>query len=562
MFLRHKSYEVLPALSIRRQELRRSLRLITAAWGFGIIWSTCISGSWMNSFQQILGFNDFHFGLMQAVPFLGAIGNVAATILIERSGLRKWQFIVCSGASRVLWLGMGLIVLLIPGTHVAVWMVLLVRLASDLLAALGMPAWYTWMGDLIPRRIRGRFLGRRGQLTRLVQFPVAIALAILMDWAIRTDRPFLPAQQPVFLWCLAGMFAVAAVFGLLDILLFARIREVTPTTPDKPRRPAVIINVPPPAGTGIFQGAAFAMNYAVAAGKEVLFDPLKDFAFRRYVLYGAVINFAMAVGGPFYMRDMRENLGISHIALNITFMVLGPILAIVAMAFWGDMVDRWGRRPTLMVSTTVAIFGAVPYFFASRSTPSPAFMADGLNAAAGWLGRMLGDLWGLMGSHVDWSGWQPIPPGAPMGAWLICSITIFFGFTGWAGVMIAQQGIILGFADGAGRSKYVSAYAALTSLGGFAGGVVGGLLANWLAAAPWFHPIHIGKYLEWNQWHATFAVSILARIAGLWLLMGMPDPGAQRARDMFRSFGAGMYQLVTDMFFYNWRDYIRRGKKK
>jgi hypothetical protein len=215
-----------------------------------------------------------------------------------------------------------------------------------------------------------------------------------------------------------------------------------------------------------------------------------------------------------------------------------------------------------MVSTTVAIFGAVPYFFASRSTPSPAFMADSLNAAAGWLGRMLGDVWGLVGSHVDWSAWHPIPPGAPMGAWLICSITIFFGFTGWAGVMIAQQGIILGFADGAGRSKYVSAHAALTSLGGFAGGVVGGLLARTLAAAPWFHPIHLGQYLEWNQWHATFAVSILARVAALWLLLGMPDPGAQRARDMFRSFGLGVYNLMADMFYYNWRDYLRLRRKK
>lgn len=100
MSLRQRSYEVLPALSVRKAELRRSLRLVTAAWGLGIIWMTCISGSWMNTFRRMLGFDDFDFGLMQALPFVATFWNLASTILIERTGLRKYLFISCMVVSR------------------------------------------------------------------------------------------------------------------------------------------------------------------------------------------------------------------------------------------------------------------------------------------------------------------------------------------------------------------------------------------------------------------------------------------------------------------------------
>ena len=103
-WLRHKSYDVLPALSVRKAELRRSLRLVTGAWALGIIWMMCTTGPWMNTFRRMLGFNNFHFGLMQALPFVAAFGNLAATIHIERTGLRKFHFILWGGISRLLWL--------------------------------------------------------------------------------------------------------------------------------------------------------------------------------------------------------------------------------------------------------------------------------------------------------------------------------------------------------------------------------------------------------------------------------------------------------------------------
>ncbi|HUS91333.1 MAG TPA: MFS transporter [Phycisphaerae bacterium] len=542
MSLRHRSYELLPALSVRKAELRRSLRLVTAAWGFGIIWMTCLSGSWMNSFQRMLGFNDFHFGLYQALPFLATFANLASTIFIERTGLRKHLFIAVVGVARMLWVLVAAILLLMAGTAAAKWLVLATLMVIGTLSALGMPAWFTWMGDLIPRRIRGRFLARRQQVTRLLQFPVAITLAIVIDHVIDRSLPFTPEAQPRLLWALAGLFAAAAVFGTIDVLIFLRIREVRPTTPDEPRRPAVEIRVAPADRRGPLAAIGHAGRYLVAVVRQLLIEPMKDRVFRRYVLFGQTATFAMAVGGPFYIRNMRENLGFSHIAVSVIFMILGPLLSILAVKQWGKLIDRWGRRPTLMVAMALAAFGAVPYFFASRFTPDPPFVADAVN----WLSRHAGRL-------VGQGNWQLIPPGAPVGAWMICSATIFFGFVGWSGVMLGQQGIILGFSDSHGRSKYVAAHAVLLGVGGMVGGVVGGLLARTIAQASWYHPVQLGAYLEWNHWHATFAMSTLARLAAFLLLIGMPDPGARRTRDMIRTLGGEMIHFATARLFYPWR---------
>ncbi|MGB2824607.1 MAG: hypothetical protein WBF17_26770 [Phycisphaerae bacterium] len=556
MSLRQRSYEVLPALSVRKAELRRSLRLVTAAWGLGIIWMTCISGSWMNTFRRMLGFDDFDFGLMQALPFVATFWNLASTILIERTGLRKYLFISCMVVSRALWLVVAVILVVVPQGPIAVWTVQIVLLICWSLSALGMPAWFSWMGDLIPRRIRGRYLATRQRVTRLLQFPIAIGLAVFLDRVIDDALPFTPEAQPALMWALFAVFIAAAVFGTADILMFLRLREVAPTTPAEPRRPAVNISVAPSSLPAVAGAISYAARYVVAAVNELLVTPLRDRVFRRYVLYGATAMFAMAVGGPFYIRNMRENLGFSHLAINVMFMLLGPLVSILAIKKWGRLIDHWGRRPMLMVATTLAVFGVAPYFFASKYTPNPQFVSDAVNGVAGAAAGGLSRLAAGLGASVDWSQWQLIPPGAPVGAWLICSTTIFSGFVGWAGVMLGQQGIVLGFSDGPGRSKYVAAYSVLTSLGGVLGGVVGGLVAYGIYSASWYRPLRFGAF-EWNHWHATFLLSMLARMLAVYWLIDMPDPGARRARDMVRTIGIEMYNLTEARLFYPWRNFFR-----
>ncbi|MCD6365831.1 MAG: MFS transporter [Planctomycetes bacterium] len=539
MFFRSKTYDVLPALSVRGPELRQSLQTITVAWMAGIVWMTCISGSRVNIFGRMLGFSDFHFGLLAALPSVAALCQLPAVILIERRGLRKYQFVYYMLASRLLWLAVAAIPLVLPIPSLwAICAMLMLLLVSWSLSAVAAPAWSTWMGDLIPRRVRGRYFASRNRYANLVKIPLVISLGMFLDHVARRDPAsgdFLPMtieHQPALLWVICAVFVVAGIMGAIDVWFFRRIREVIPSTVDKPRQPAVDIRVGRRRDGSLPGQIAYVFEYSFQAIFQILIVPLKDHVFRRYVYFGALIMFAMSVAGQYFWRNVLENLRFGQVSTDFLFLVVSPLAGMASIKAWGKLIDRWGRRPTLMLAMGLCVVSPIPYFIASRNTPSPQFVIDGANYLAGVVGGWFG--------HGDL---QWLTPQMPVGAWLIITLPMIIGGCGWSGVMLGQTGIILGFADGQGRSKYVAAHAILISTGGILGGLVGGLVAqnlHFLQA----EPIVFGTIL-WNNWHATFALSMLARLAAFVSLIHMPDPGASRFRTMARHLGQSFFGQFT-----------------
>ncbi len=465
------------------------MRTTTIAWMFGVVWLACVSGSHMKVFARMLGFNDFAFGLMAAVPFLATFAQLLASVLIERTGLLKFQFLQCATIHRLCWLGVAAIPLVLPlPSPWATITFLFVLVASSVMNALAAPAWMTWMGRLIPRRVRGRYFANRARLGMIVQAAVVIAVGLIMDSVYDPALGDDAMAQPTVLRTTCMFFAVAAVFGVTDILLFRKVPEVLPV------RPA------PPA--------------ALKLG-DFLVAPLRDRGFRSYVLYGGTMAFSLTVSGWYFWLNAMENLGFGNLATNVLFLVIGPLAGILSARFWGKAVDRWGRRPILILATIGAVVSVLPWFFLTERT-----------------------LGGAAGTYVG------------------AALTCLAGGAAWTGINLAETGVILGFADGNGQSRYVAASAALISIGGFLGGIVGGAVTQALRAFQ-AQPVRLGP-LVWNNWHAAFAVSALARaLAVLWLVR-MPEPTAARTRDLVRMMGANAYNVMrTRVFFplrvFGWR---------
>ena len=541
---RRKTFDELPALSIRGRQLRSALRTVTAGLMFFMLFFACTSGSHVKIYLRMLGFNNFTFGLLSAIPFAATFLQIFAAILIERTGLKKYQFIHLATLYRMSWLLVAILPFLLPQipSTVAVVLMLCIMGCSQVLAALAVPAYMTWMGDLIPRRIRGRYLGNRHRLAQAVRIPAVIGVGILMDATFKADVPETAAAQPVVMRIICIILAVGAVFGIIDILLFRRIREVLPTTPDRPRRPSIDINVRRPRRYGPLALAGYLLRYIAQAVRQILLPPLKDQAFRRFVLHGVTVTFAAIVSGWYFWLNAMENLGFGNLATNMLFLVFAPISGLIAAKGWGRLIDRWGRRPVLVLSTVIIVFAITPWFFVTRHTPAPSFVAGTANWLAHRLGTMLG-----------WQNLVLIPAGAPVGAYLGGMLGCILGGAGWMGIEMARMSIYLGFADSHGRSKHVAAAAALTSIGGVLGGVVGGTLTQALEFLQ-KNPILVGPF-SWNNWHVAFAISIMARVAAVFCVIGMSDPGAGRVRDMVRLIRSNVYNNVRTRLFYRLRTF-------
>jgi len=491
----------------------------------------------------MLGFDDFAFGVLGAIPFFARFGQLAAAVLVERTGLRKHQFLDCATLHRGLWLVVACIPLVgrlfglpLPGKW-AVWLMLVALTASWLGDAFAAPAWFSWMGDIIPRRIRGRYMANRTILSMIVKIPVVIALGVWADSVVVEGAPMTADAQPALVRAIAIMFALAAAFGMADILTFRKMREIAPSTGAEPRRPAIDIRVPYVPGRAVDSRLVYTARYLRVAGDQLLLGPLRDAVFRRTVLCMAVITFAMTAAGAFCYLYILRSLGCSQLAADTLFMVFGPIVGMLSSRLWGRIIDKHGRRPALMLGMMCTSVSLLPYFFAMRHTPNPPFVGEAVNwvafTVAGWFGQSV----------------QPvITDASPVGAYLVMFASVLFGGVGWMGVGLGQTSIMLGFSDGQGRSKYVAAFNVIASIGGLLGGLAGGALAKGLSY--YSHdgnPLVFG-YFVFNNWHATFLLSWAARILGLVLLIRMPDPGSTPLRKVMADLGGGFLRRLSGPF--------------
>ena len=446
------------------------------------------------------------------------MGQILSVILIERTGLRKYQFMEFAAIGRLLWLAVAAIPLffVLPSTA-ATYAMMAVLLTSYFCDALATPAWFSWMAQLIPRRVRGRYFAVRQNLTQCVQIVTVIIAASILDAVTRGGAPMTAAEQPALLRTVCILFAISALFGVTDILLFRGIRDVLPTL----KKPAV----------------------SQPADLRMLLDPLKNRVFRHYVLFGATLTFSNAVGGWFYWKNCRENLGFSSLATSILFLALSPLIQILCSRAWGRAIDRWGRRPVLIIGGVGVLLTMVPYLVASPRMGNPAFFADSVNWVTQWVGGAINWVGHLAGAKGDLVGLHWVDYHTPISSYLIILSAVTVGAAAWAGVNLAMNAVLLGFAEGHGRSNFVAAQSFFINMGGLAGAVVAMVSMPYLNVLHKY-PILLGPFL-WNGWHVMFVVALLARFTSLSWLKGMPDPGAAKVGDLLRSARDNFYSNVV-----------------
>ena len=504
---KRKSYDELPALSISGRPLRSALATVTAAWMFGIFWMSCITGSQMTSFYRLLGFGYLAIGIFTAIPYLATLGQVYAAEYVERTGMRKYHFIHFAILHRLLWLAIAAVPLVLGRGRGAIVAFLVIYGISSVLAHMSTLSWYTWMGDLIPRRIRGRYFANRMLLTIPIQIVTVTIVGLMLDMLMgQTPGPVLglldklglqelphrlaelgrtPMRQ---LYFICAVFALGAVSGTMDICLFFRLREIIPRRPAAPAPGPRHDDAPPSPGS------------VLLAPVHMVAQSLKDKGFRHYALYAATIAFSQTVCDQFFWLNSREKVGFGNFGSNVLFMVIGTLASMGLARLWGKLIDGWGRRPVLILGTLGTVISPIGWFF---MRPGEAFL------------------------------WERFALGAG-------SCVIGGGM--WAAVGLAQTSILLGFGESKGRGKYMAAAAVVMAIGGAAGGLAGSGIASLFARLPNARML-VGPF-EWNNYHMTFLASSLVRASSLLWLIGMPEPGARQVGDMVRDLLINAYANV------------------
>ena len=297
------------------------MRLVTGAWLLGSVWATATAGAPLTELARVLGASPLTFGVIAALPFIASLAALPASVLTERIGRRKPIFLLGLGLSRVVWF----LIAIVPAwlwtsghRAAALYGLLGLLLVSHTLGNCGGPAWVAWMGQIVPGRVRGAYFARRRQLGTLTALPAALAVG----WAL--DRYAVDPATTVTV--VAWTFGIAAIFGLLDILLFLGVPE--PPTPGGDRGPLL--------GT--------------------LAGPLKDKQFLIFSGFVATLVLGSAPAGNFITLYLIEEMNVRGLQVQLMLLVAPNLAQLMCFGLWGRVVDRMGKKPAMAIGAA----GMVP----------------------------------------------------------------------------------------------------------------------------------------------------------------------------------------------------------
>ncbi len=335
-------------------ETRRALLVAAIAWGvFGSAWMNLIGGAPFVSFARKLGASTFVFGLLNSVPFLGVLAQLPAAFIVERMRRRKPVFLVCGMTQRSLWFLAAVIPWAIPHQYgdLRVGALLALLVLSSTLGNAGNPAWMSWFTDFVPVQIRGRYLGNRAALATLTGVTTAGIAGLVLD---RTS------SFTVF----TVMFCIAALLGIMDIVLFFFVRETA-----MPQR----------------EGPPWQL-------RSVVSEPLGNPAFRRYLIYAFSESFMFGIAGPFFWLMALEDLKVGTFWSNFYIMIVPAVCTALVLPLWGSACDRFGSRPLVKVGTFMTIIWPICWLFATHTHFHTALAVSAVIGGVFSAGVQIGDM--------------------------------------------------------------------------------------------------------------------------------------------------------------------------
>jgi len=139
-----------------------------------------IGGPFLAAFLVLLGANYFWIGLAAAIPALAQLMQLPGVFLLEKYPHRRRICVVFSFASRIIWLLPIISVFFATPLWVLFFTIIAVTVQSAL-GAVSATSWNSWMRDLIPQNILGRFFSHRMRLATMLGLVLSVGLGFLLD---------------------------------------------------------------------------------------------------------------------------------------------------------------------------------------------------------------------------------------------------------------------------------------------------------------------------------------------------------------------------------------------
>ena len=322
----HSPFTALYAEIQATPERTRSIRSMFFANLFGNLHAIiCASGTTaMIQLANFLGAGDFEYGALTAIPLAAAVFQIPFSQLVSRTHKRKKYILTIGLFSRVLWLVIGLIPFILPmdPKWLRLWTVLILLGISSVCGSMINVCWFPWMADIVPMRIRGRWMSRRDAIVQIFNVLFGLFVSFLLDR--------MPGEIKYTV-----VFTLGAIFGMMDMLMFTFVEEVYSTPPVKTKIAKSIGTV------------------------------LHDRRFMRFVVFWTAWCFTANMSGMYISRYALNELGMTNTQVTLCGSITACAVTMIAISQWGKIMDRYGCKPVMLICGIVASLTQGFFLFAS-----------------------------------------------------------------------------------------------------------------------------------------------------------------------------------------------------
>ncbi|MBD0301960.1 MAG: MFS transporter, partial [Tolypothrix sp. T3-bin4] len=153
---------------VTKDAIRTSLRASTIDSAFAGVYTITTTGILLSNFLVELHASPVAIGMLASIPMLVNLIQPVGAYLSERITSRFRYSLWTNGPARLVWLILVLGIVAfswgLVNSHQLVILTLGIVLVSNLFNGLGGASWLSWMAQIVPRRLRGRYFGLRNSV--------------------------------------------------------------------------------------------------------------------------------------------------------------------------------------------------------------------------------------------------------------------------------------------------------------------------------------------------------------------------------------------------------------
>ncbi len=207
------------------------------------------------------------------------------------------------------------------------------------------PAWFSWMGDIVDGKYRGRWFSKRNLLLGFVSVILSISASFFLDYFKKNNL---------------------IMFGFIILFLLAFIsRMLSWKTFKKQYEPKLKLK----------------KGYYFSFWDFIINTPKNNFG--KFTIFRALLSFACAISSPLIVIYLLRNLGFSYPKYMI-IILSGVVFSLIVLELWGKFADRYGNYRVLCI--TNILIPIIPILWILSPSPIYLILIPSLISGVSWAG--------------------------------------------------------------------------------------------------------------------------------------------------------------------------------